>query len=218
MAHALAWFAAFAASYAGLPAAAAPLPRYEPGVAYIYDNGRVEQVRAVKGRTVTWAARSGRTYDRALNPVTPILSWSFRGESGVRRVVGEPDRLWPLRPGSAVRFRTVNDVRDAQGRNRRSVHLWTCAVLAPEQTDTPAGRFLTKPVQCDRYSPGTMRVLERITWFYADEIGHYVARDARDMRDGDAEIYRLHAVLPAWEANPRRIEAVAREARPTPSG
>ena len=98
------------------PVGAAALPAYEPGVAYIYDNGRVEQVRRVEGRTVTWAARSGRTYSRSVNPVAPILSWSFRGESGVRRVVGDPDGLWPLQPGKQVRFRTVNDLRDEKGR------------------------------------------------------------------------------------------------------
>ncbi len=198
------------------PVGAAALPAYEPGVAYIYDNGRVEQVRRVEGRTVTWAARSGRTYSRSVNPVAPILSWSFRGESGVRRVVGDPDGLWPLQPGKQVRFRTVNDLRDEKGRRRRSVHLWTCMVLAKDVADTPAGRFETVPIQCDRFSAGTMRVLERITWRFSDEVGHYVAREARDMRDGDAEVYRLHAVLPAWEANRLRVEAVATEASRTP--
>jgi hypothetical protein len=201
----------------GTPAIASPLPRYEPGVAFIYDNGRVEQVRDVKGQTVTWAARSGRTYSRSVNPVTPILSWSFRGETGSRRVLGDPDRLWPLRPGATTRFRSVNDLKDARGRNRRSVHLWTCTVLPRQTAETPAGRFEVTPIQCDRFSSGTMRILERITWSHSEEIGHYVVREVRDMRDGDGEVIRLHAVLPAWEANPVRVEALAREARAAPS-
>jgi hypothetical protein len=73
------------------------LPQYEPGVAYVFDNGRVEQVSAVRGDRVVWAARSGRTYERSANPVVPILTWSFRGQEGERRIIGAPDKLWPLR-------------------------------------------------------------------------------------------------------------------------
>jgi hypothetical protein len=44
------------------------------------------------------------------------------------------------------------------------------------------------------------------------DVGHYVQREARDMRDGTSETYRLYATLPAWEANPIRVEAVAARA------
>lgn len=202
-----------AAGLAAAPGHAAPLPTYEPGVAFIYDTGRVEQVAAVSGDTVTWAARSGRRYTRAVNPVTPILAWSFRGESGSRRIVGRPDALWPLAAGRTARFRTLNETRsDKTGKIRRSVHLWRCAVRAAEPVTTPAGTFEAFPIICDRYSPNTMRVLERLTWRYAPEVGHHVQREARDMRTGEADLHSLAVALPAWEANRARIETLARQA------
>lgn len=195
------------------PATANTLPRYEVGQAFIFDNGRVEQVRELRGDKIVWGARSGRTYIRSANPVVPILVWSFRGQSGSRSVMGTPDRLWPLAPGRRVQFRTVNTTRDAQKRIRRSVHLWTCNARAPVSLAVPAGVFQTVPVQCDRFSPNSMRVLERLTWYYSPEVEHYVRRDARDMSTGTSDTYSLSAALAPRDANPIRIEAVARSAQ-----
>jgi hypothetical protein len=193
-------------------ARATELPTYQPGQAFVFDNGRVELVQAVKGDRVTWAARSGRSYERAVNPIVPILSWSFRGQSGVREIRGNPQRLWPLRAGASVQFQTINITRDEKGKTRRSLHLWTCRVRAAETVTLRVGRISAIPIQCDRFSAGTMRVLERITWHYSPEIGHYVRREARDMRDGVSETITLHATLTPRESNPVRIEALAREA------
>ncbi len=196
------------------PAGANPaaLPRYEAGQTFVFDNGRVERVHAVSGSRITWAARSGRTYERSVNPIVPILNWSFRGQQGARTVQGDPDRLWPLRPGASAQFRTVNVTRDERGRQRRSMHLWTCRVRPAETVALRVGAVQAVPIVCDRYSPSTMRVLERITWHWSDEIGHYVRREARDMRDGVTEVLTLHTTLSPREANPLRIEAVARAA------
>lgn len=190
----------------------ADMPRYERGQTFIFDNGRVERVEAINGDRITWAARSGRTYERSANPVVPILRWSFRGQAGTRDVRGEPHRLWPLRTGASVQFQTVNVASEEKGAARRSLHLWTCRVRAQETVALRNGPIKAIPIQCDRFSAGTMRVLERITWHYSPEVGHYVRREARDMRDGVAEVITLYATLSPREANAVRIEAVAQQA------
>lgn len=194
--------------------AAAQTPAYEPGAVFVYDNGRVEHVRAVEGERVVWAARSGRTYVRDANPIVPILEWGYRGRVGERRVLGDPDALWPLRAGKRVRFQTVNRFRDEDGGGEsRSLHLWSCSVRALERVSTPAGAFDSFPIQCDRFSPSSMRVIERLTWWYAPDVGHYVRRAARNMGDGRTETFSLFAALPPRESNVVRIEALARRAR-----
>lgn len=198
-------------------ATAAPLPRYEPGQAFIFDNGRVEQVAEVTPTRVMWRARSGRKYIRAANPVVPILEWSFRGQSGTRNIVGDPDKLWPLAAGKRVQFRTVNVATERDRQLRRSVHLWTCTVQRQQRLRVPAGVFLVYPIQCDRFSPNSMRVLERLTWHYAPEVDHYVRREARDMNDGTSDTYSLFAAIPPREANATRIEVLATQAQGRPA-
>jgi hypothetical protein len=192
---------------------ASEMPRYEEGQAFVFDNGRVERVSGVEGDRVTWAARSGRTYLRDANLIVPILEWSYRGQQGSRQIVGDPDRLWPLSAGRSVQFRAVNETRDRNDRMRRSVHLWRCSVRAVQTILVPAGRFEAFPIVCDRYSASSMRVIERLTWHYAPDVGHYVRREARNMSDGVRETYSLYAALPPRASNPIRIEALARQAR-----
>jgi hypothetical protein len=206
---------AFAAT-AGVANAAARLPAYEAGTAFIFDNGRVERVEKLDGQQVVWSARSGRTYVRSINPVVPILSWSFKGETGTRKILGTPDSLWPLRAGASVQFRTLNEARSQSGKVAKSVHLWTCKVKAKESVATPAGAFVAWPITCDRFSANSMKVLERLTWHFSEDVGHYVRREARDLRDGVSETFSLHTALPAWEANSVRVEAVARNAERRP--
>jgi hypothetical protein len=191
---------------------AAGLPSYQDGQAFVFDNGRIEQVSAMRSDRIVWAARSGRTYERSRNPVTPILSWSYRGQSGSRKIVGDADKLWPLRPGKQVQFQSINETRTEKGRVVRSVHLWRCNVRAAQVVRTPAGAFEAVPIQCDRFSVNSMKVLERLTWYYSNDVGHYVRREARDMRSGVAETYALFAAVPGWEANPLRLESLAKAA------
>lgn len=192
---------------------ASEMPRYEEGQAFIFDNGRVERVQRIEGERITWAARSGRTYVRDANPIVPILEWSYRGQEGSRTIVGDPDRLWPLGAGRSVQFRAVNETRDQDDRRRRSVHLWRCSVRSAQIVLVPAGRFEAFPIVCDRYSASSMRVIERLTWHYAPDVGHYVRREARSMSDGVRETYSLYAALPPRASNPVRIEALALQAR-----
>lgn len=187
------------------------LPRYERGQAFVFDNGRVERVVEVEGDRVTWAGRSGRTYVRDRNPIVPTLEWVSRGEVGQRTIIGEPDGLWPLAAGRSVQFQTVNTRRE-DDREHRSVHFWSCAVRALERLETHAGWFEAFPIVCDRYSPNSMRVMERRTWHFAPEIGHYVRREERNMSDGERDSYALYSALPSYAANEVRLEALAQEA------
>lgn len=188
------------------------MPRYEAGQAFIYDNGRVEVVRAAADDRVTWAARSGRTYVRDANLIVPILEWSYRGQEGRRTIIGDPGRLWPLDAGRSVQFRAVNETRDRDDRLRRSVHLWRCGTRAQQIITVPAGRFTAYPIVCDRFSPSSMRVVERLTWHFAPDVGHYIRREARNMSDGVRETYSLYTALPPHASNPVRVESLARQA------
>jgi hypothetical protein len=193
-------------------ATAAEMPRYVTGQAFIYDNGRVERVHEVEGERVVWAARTGRTYVRNANIIVPILEWTYRGQRGRRVISGDPASLWPLRPGARAQFSAINFTLDSRERTRRSLHLWTCNVRAIQRVEVPAGSFDAFPIVCDRYSPNSMRIVERLTWHYAPDVGHYIRREARDMLDGVGEIYSLYAALPPRAANPARVETLAREA------
>lgn len=193
-------------------AAASELPRYVEGQTFIFDNGRVERVHDVSGERVVWAARTGRTYVRDANIVVPILQWTYRGQQGRRVITGSPAALWPLRAGASAQFSAINFTQDARQRTRRSLHLWTCSVRPMQRLEVPAGVFDAFPITCDRFSPNSMRIVERLTWHYAPDVGHYIRREARDMIDGVSETYTLYAALPPRAANPARIEALAREA------
>lgn len=191
---------------------ATEIPSYVAGQTFIYDNGRVERVDSVSGSRVVWAARTGRTYVRDANIVVPILEWTYRGQRGRRIISGDPEALWPLRPGARVQFSAINFTQDSRDRTRRSLHLWTCTVRGAQRVEVPAGVFDAFPIVCDRYSANSMRVVERLTWYYAPDVGHYIRREARDMLDGVGEVYSLYAQLPPRAANPTRIETLAREA------
>lgn len=208
----LSWCALFLIGGALSEAFAREMPRYEVGQAFVFDNGRVERVESVNGSRVTWVARSGRVYVRDVNPIVPILEWSYRGQSGTRRIVGDAAGIWPLATGRSTRFQAINETQDGERRMRRSVHLWTCAVRAERQLTVPAGAFAVLPIVCDRFSPESMRVLERIAWDYAPEVGHYVRREARNMRSGERDVYSLYAAVPPRAANPVRVEVLAQQA------
>jgi hypothetical protein len=206
-------FLALAMIAAAGAAAAGELPSYERDQVFVFDDGRVEHVRDIEDGRITWASRSGRTYERAPNPATPILKWSYRGQEGERLVAGDPDTIFPLRPGATARFETVNIVKNENAKNaRRTLHLWSCWVEESARTATPAGDFDAFPIVCDRFSAATMRTLDRTIWHYAPDVGHYVRRESRSLRDGARQTYRLHSALPPREANAVRIEHVASEA------
>ncbi|HEX8258022.1 MAG TPA: hypothetical protein VF589_10340 [Allosphingosinicella sp.] len=195
-----------------LAAGAAQLPSYEPGDAFVFNDGRVERVRGVSGERVTWSGIGRTTYERSANPIVPILAWKVAGVGG-RRDVGEAARrLWPLAPGKTARFPAVTIV-DGKGGARRSAAFWKCGVGRPAPVAVPAGTFEAWPIQCERYSASTMRLVERVQWDWAPELGHYVRRRVTLYADGTTTEIRLAAALSGDGATTRRLRALAAKAR-----
>lgn len=196
---------------AGAPDAA--LPDYSVGDAFVYSNGRIERVRAVEGDTVTWSGLTGDPWRRSRNFVAPTPSWRLQGQEGRRTILGQPERLWPLRPGRLVQFRIVTESRnDADPPNqwRRSLLLWSCQVGRPRALHVVAGDFNAIPIVCDRFSVGNMRLIERTTWDYAPEIGHFVRRTTVTYANAQTATLELVAALHGRAATNARLMALAR--------
>ena len=197
-------------------AAPVPLPRYQPGDAFVFSDGRVERVIADdgEGTRVTWAGLSGSSYRRGRNFVVPVLQWRSGRGTGQREVRGNPDALWPIGKGKSARFRVITETRaNPQASVKRSVSLWVCKTSKPKQFTVPAGTYDTIPVKCDRYSPTTMRLLEQREWDYAPEIGHFVRRVTVNYLRGTTRTAELVAALTGPAASKARLTALARKAR-----
>lgn len=186
--------------------AIADAPAPIEGSVFVFDDGRVERFISDNGQTRTWATRRGREYTRAANPALPILQWSVGGRSGESEIHGDAASLWPLRPGTSARYRVRSTITE-RGRTRSAVRPWTCRVSETQPLQTPAGTFSTTPITCERYSLNTMRLVEMRTWWWSDDVGHYVRRRYQNYRDGETQDMQLCAALSASAANNTRIEA-----------
>lgn len=207
--------ALLAAAAAALPTQAA-LPRYEPGDAFVFSDGRVERVVSTKGDRLTWAGISGASYRRSRNFVVPVLQWRNGRGIGTREVRGDPDALWPFGKSKSARFRVITETRaNPQAAKKRSVSLWVCKAGKPTVFAVPAGTYDTIPVKCDRYSSTTMRLLEQREWDYAPELGHYVRRVTVNYLRGTTRKAELVAALSGPAASKARLTALSRNARAT---
>lgn len=194
------------------PGADAP-PAYAVGDAFVWSDGRIEQVAGQDGDRVIWRGLTGAPWSRPANFLTPILAWRLNGQEGHRTVLGDPDRIWPLRKGRTLQFRVVTETRPASApdaRWRRSLALWSCRTGGTQTVDTPAGAFTTWAVVCDRYAAATMRPLEQLTWDYAPDLGHYVRRTSIEYRTGRRTVVSLVAALHGPAATRERLRAIAR--------
>jgi hypothetical protein len=191
---------------------AAPLPQYEPGDAFIYDNGRVEQLVSASDDKLTWSPFEGRQYVRDRNFILPLLEWETVESRGTRRASPEAASLWPLEPGKSVRFRIVTDVtvqlKEGTKKRPRRVDLWSCRVLPSAPITIPAGVFEATEIRCEQFSSRTMRLVSEERWFYSEDVGHYISRSWADLATGRRGGYSLVAKLQGIEANPRRIRSI----------
>lgn len=209
----LAPFAA-AVSAAAMLAGPVDLPRYNPGDAYVFSDGRVERVVEDHGTHVTWATLKGSQYRRSRNFVVPVLEWRRGRGTGWREVHGDPDALWPFVRPRSTRFRVVTRTQvNPQASARRSVSLWVCKTSRPRLFTVRAGSFTAIPVLCDRYSTTTMRLLERREWDYAPALGHYIRRARLNYIRGTSSSIELVAALSGPSATKARLTALARKAR-----
>jgi hypothetical protein len=196
-----------------IPASIA-LPRYNVSDAFVYSDGRVERVKAIRGNRITWAGLNNVGYTRSRNFYTPILNWRFGKGTGRRDIVGEANTLWPLTKPKTVRFRAVAYTKPKPtSRERRAVTLWTCSSKKPQTIQTRLGALATVPILCDRYSATSMRLIERIEWHYSPDIRHYVRRSSVDYYRGTRSTIELTAALTGPAANSRRLAALSRQAR-----
>lgn len=204
-----------AALSAALPVSV-PLPDHRANDAFVFSDGRVEQVREVNGDTVVWSGLSGESYQRSRNFIVPVIAWTSGRGSGHRTIHGNPDLLWPVqanRSGS-VRFRVVTETRvNPLARSRRSVNLWSCRTKKARPAEVAAGSFTVIPFQCDRYSASSMRLVERLEWDYSPDVGHYVRRVVVNYLRGTKRSIELVAMLAGPAATKARLRALSLAAR-----
>lgn len=203
------------------PVAAQPaaIPDYAPGDAFVFSDGRVEQVVRTDGDVVTWRGLQGDAYQRGRNFVTPVLGWKNSQGEGRRTVAGPAGKLWPLAPGRSARFSVITESKSAGAEAwERNLALWACRVEPGRSIDTPAGGFEVLPVVCDRFSPVNMRLLERLTWDYAPEVGHYVRRTIVDYLAARTSVIALTSELHGPAATRPRLAALSDQARASGPG
>jgi len=203
---------AWIALAASVAASGTPLPEYEIGDTFIYDNGRVEQFVSASSERLTWSAFEGRQYVRHRDFAIPLLEWETAESRGTREVSPEAAGLWPLQPGKSVRFRVVTEVtrevKEGVNRHRRRAELWTCRVQPPAPITVPAGTFDALEIVCEEFSSTTMRLLSQEQWYYAEDVGHYISRRWYDLSTGRHGGYSLVTRLRGMEANPPRIRSI----------
>jgi hypothetical protein len=191
-----------------------PLPRYNVSDAFVYSDGRVERVKAIRGERITWAGLNNVGYTRNRNFSTPILNWRFGKGTGRREIVGAANSLWPLSKPKTVRFRAIAYTKPKPTSGvRRAMTMWTCSSRKPQTTQTPLGLFATIPIVCDRYSATSMRLIERIEWSYSPDLRHYVRRSSVDYYRGTRSTILLTAALTGPAAHTRRLKALSKAAR-----
>lgn len=202
-----------AAALAAAAQPAAPLPAYTVGDAFVFSDGRVEQVRAIDGEIITWGGLGGDTFQRSRDFTQPILGWRFNQGEGRRLVSGHPEALWPLAPGRSSRFSVLVEFRRTPDSPwERTLMLWTCHVGAAHDVEVPAGTFTALPVTCDRYSPVNMRLQERVQTEYAPDVGHYIRRSFTDYFAARTFTMSLTSELHGAAASRARLSALAAQA------
>lgn len=190
------------------------LPDYRPNDAYVFSDGRVERVVRIEGDRIVWAGLNGANYSRSRNFVVPVLGWRSGRGAGRRSFAGNPDRLWQAGRSRSARFRVIAETRNRpQAGWRRAVTLWTCNRQRARTISIGIGSFATIPFSCDRYSATSMRLIERLEWDYAPELGHYVRRSSVDYFRGTRRSIELVATLSGPAATRRRLAALSRAAR-----
>jgi hypothetical protein len=191
----------------------AELPTYAVGDAFVFSDGRVEQVNAIDGDVIGWKGLQGGVYQRNRNFVTPPSSWRMDQGEGRRVPSQRAATIWPLVAGKSVRFTVINETRRAADRPwERNMSLWTCKVGPRHDTSTPAGTFDVFTIGCELYSPVNMRLLERVAWDYAPDLGHYVRRTNVDYLAARTTTIVLTSALHGRVATRERLVALAAQA------
>jgi putative peptidoglycan binding protein len=150
-------------------------PVYEAGDRFYYSDGSFESVLSLDGGRVLWESSDGTRRTALWNFVLPPLSWYSEHGSGSTEADTSPDVLWPLKPGTEVRFAVSGTLMESGPNPEPVFDLWYCRVHSLTRTTVPAGTFDTVPITCTvfRQPNGPKRT---ITWQYAPAVGHYIKR------------------------------------------
>lgn len=186
------------------------VPEYEEGTVFIYSDGRVERVHEVQDDQIIWATRRGRKYVKSPNVAVPILKWQIGKVEGVRTILGDPDSIWPPQTGRSSRFRVRADI-SRDGQHRRRIEAWACRVGKPKWLTVPAGEFQVRAITCNRYSLGTMNLLQQRTWWWSDDVGHYIKRTFQNYRSGERKTSELCAAVLRDKVTEKRISVLAKK-------
>jgi|688.fasta_scaffold474083_2 hypothetical protein len=164
---------------AGEPIAAMPsaaLPDYAIGDVFVFEQGYVERVVAVRKEEVDWEAAGGRLrYTAQRNFALPRLRWETPEAAGDVTLNIAADVMWPLASGNKAYMSTRHVFKDTVHHWEQPFdQVWNCRVGAAERLTVPAGTFDTFPVECRRSTFLWGSWMQTLRWHYAPAIGHYV--------------------------------------------
>ena len=188
---------------------APPLPIYESGTVYIYQDGRVERVTAVSSGKVRWRRNDGTSFTADRNFLLPWTYW----ETGTRRGKvllwkSRDGELWPGSAGQKMSYEATVTVmnRAGQGRPKNSTEQWTCTNRGHERLRVIAGTFDTIRFVCVHLIGDKKRAATRV-WHYAPRIRHYVRFEERNPGDATSRLSELVAVRPTAAGWPPVVRA-----------
>jgi surface antigen len=187
----------------------AGMPVYIPGTVFVYASGRWDRVESVNGTNVSWVNHRGHPATTTRDFTFRPTSWKTDTHEGTRAF--EPAdflfsskafSLWPLSVGKVSGYYEVNRWHPVNEPYRTYRAYWSCEVEGEAKVSVPAGDFDTLKIVCSRFSgrasssPAYAR--EYRTWYYAEEINHWVAYE-RDYRGDDRRLSRkrLASVIPS---------------------
>lgn len=178
------------------------LPVYERGSTFVYSDGSVERVIAVKGSAVRWAGHDGTHFTADRNFLLPWSYWQTSAERGTTTLAGEPGSFWPLLGEQEIRYSVQVAVQNRADTTKveQSTESWRCRLIGDDRLRVMAGTFETVVVGCDRHGGRDNQATRRV-WHFAPDLGHYVRRD--DVFDNPAldrtsELVAIQPAAPGW--------------------
>ncbi|MCB1737792.1 MAG: hypothetical protein KDI42_06680 [Gammaproteobacteria bacterium] len=157
----------------------APLPSYQVGDLYLFDDGYIEKVVAVEGDLIDWESYGGLLNYRAhRNFAMPREMWDSELGHGEASIAIPPDTLWPLQAGNRTEFFSHLEVTDKLNHYTRPFdQRWQCHVAGTRRVSVPAGEFDTWEIGCARSTAVYSNRMQERRWYYAPSVGHYVLRE-----------------------------------------
>ena len=185
---------------------ATPLPKYRPGITYVYSDGSWETAIKVSSEGITWRNHRGSISTTSPNFIQKSFKWQTKNRYGYREFkpttfLMRPPTLsiWPLEVGNKFRFDEYGRWFDELGLEHRYDSFWNCEVLGTERISVGAGDYDTWKITCKRYPDkfkATSKTREYRTWYYAPAVNHWVKRERDYNGFRENRMKELVAVLP----------------------